>query len=80
MDGVFMSADKQQVGGNHYTNMHIQPWEVMEAVLTRDEFIGFLKGNIIKYAIRDGRKAGANDDGEKALHYKAKLKEIIGYD
>ena len=68
-------ADDLQVSGNHYKEMPIQPWAVMEAVLTHEEFIGFLKGNIIKYSMRAGRKAGS-DDANKALHYKHKLKEI----
>ena len=71
-----MAANDHQVGGTHYKDMKIQPWEVMEAVLTQEEFIGFLKGSIIKYCMRDGLKDGANDDAEKALHYRAKLKEV----
>jgi hypothetical protein len=43
-------------------------------VLTPEEFQGYLKGNIIKYAMRAGRKPGT-DDGEKAAHYKQKLME-----
>ena len=42
------SANDLQVGGQHYKEMGVQPWDVMEAVLSREEFIGFLKGNIIK--------------------------------
>jgi len=42
------TADDIQVSGNHYKDMPIQPWHVMESVLTREEFIGFLKGNVIK--------------------------------
>ena len=68
-------ADEIQVSGTHYKDMPIQPWHVMEAVLTRDEFIGFLRGNIIKYAMRVGRKEGSDDAG-KALHYMQKLKEF----
>ena len=68
-------ADDIQVSGNHYKDMPIQPWHIMEAVLTREEFIGFLRGNIIKYAMRAGRKEGSNDAG-KALHYMQKLKEF----
>ncbi len=69
-----MNADDKQVGGNHYKDMPIQPWIVMEAVLTPEEFRGFLKGNVIKYAMRQGRKD--SDDGGKALHYLQKLEEI----
>ena len=72
------AADEVQVGGSHYKDMPVQPWAVMEAVLSHDEFVGFLKGNIIKYSMRNG-VSGSNDAG-KALHYMAKLKEISGYD
>ena len=68
-------ADDMQVSGNHYKEMPVQPWAVMEAVLTRDEFIGFLKGNVIKYSLRAGRKDGTDDAG-KAHHYMMKLKEV----
>ena len=71
------NADARQVSGNHYKDMPIQPWSVMEAVLTKEEFIGFLKGNIIKYSMRAGRKEGSDDAG-KAQHYQQKLKEIEG--
>ncbi len=71
-----MKADDRQVGGDHYKEMGLQPWTVMEAVLTREEFIGFLKGNIIKYTMRAGRKPGANDDEAKARHYLDKLKQV----
>jgi hypothetical protein len=70
-----MSADEIQVGGAHYKDMPMQPWAVMEVVLTPEEFRGFLKGNVIKYAMRAGHKPGS-DDGSKALHYKQKLEEI----
>ena len=70
-----MYADEHQVGGTHYKDMAVQPWTVMQAVLTHDEFVGFLKGNIIKYSMRAGRKDGS-DDGNKALHYIQKLEEM----
>jgi hypothetical protein len=69
------SADDLQIGGQHYKDMGIQPWAVMEAVLTKEEFIGFLKGNVIKYAMRQGKKD--SDDANKARHYAVKLAEVI---
>lgn len=69
-------ANTLQIGGDHYKAMRVQPWVVMENVLTREEFIGFLKGNLIKYAMRDGRKPGATDDASKAAHYLQKLREV----
>lgn len=70
-----MRADDMQVSGNHYKEMPVQPWAVMEAVLTHEEFIGFLKGNVIKYSMRAGRKEGSDDAG-KAQHYLMKLREV----
>jgi len=70
-----MRADDKQVGGTHYKDLDITPWEVMEVLLTPEEFRGFLKGNIIKYAMRQGKKG--SDDGNKAKHYKEKIEEII---
>jgi hypothetical protein len=69
------SADDIQVSGNHYKEMPIQPWAVMEAVLTPEEFRGFLRGNVIKYSMRAGRKEGSDDAG-KAKHYMQKLREV----
>ena len=70
------SANTIQVDGNHYKAMPIQPWDLMESVLTHEEFIGFLKGNVIKYSLRAGRKEGALFDIDKALHYQQKLTEV----
>jgi Protein of unknwon function (DUF3310) len=71
------SADEVQVGGSHYKDMAVQPWAVMESVLTHEEFVGFLKGNIIKYAMRQGRKD--SDDAGKLRHYQQKLKEVMDW-
>lgn len=73
------NADDIQIDGTHYKDMTVEPWEVMEMVLTHDEFVGFLKGNIIKYSMRAGRKAGADHDDKKAAHYMQKLREVLGY-
>lgn len=69
------SVDSMQVNGRHYLDMPIQPWAVMESVLTPEEFRGFLKGNIIGYTMRHGRKEGTDDAG-KARHYMQKLAEV----
>ncbi|KMO85860.1 hypothetical protein AB840_11335 [Megasphaera cerevisiae DSM 20462] len=49
--------------------MPVQPISVMRSILTPDEFIGYLKGNIIKYAMRAGKK-GNTDDKAKFETYK----------
>jgi len=68
-------ANDLQIGGTHYKDMGVQPWDVMEATLTPEEFIGYLKGNCIKYGMRAGKKD--SDDAGKFRHYKMKLKEAL---
>ena len=75
MTNAALLADNMQVSGSHYKDMPIQPWALMEMVLTVEEFRGFLMGNIIKYSMRAGRKEGSDDAG-KAKHYMQKLKEV----
>ena len=61
---------------SHYQQMEIQPWDVIEDLLTPEEFIGYLKGNMIKYSMRQGRKPGS-DDAEKYKAYKEKLDDVM---
>ena len=55
-----------QVGGDHYSKLTIQPWDVMRETLGHEAFCGFLHGNVIKYVMRD--KNGV-EDLKKAQHY-----------
>ena len=75
-DDIFVSANNHQVDGDHYVTMDVQPWDVMQRVLSPAEFRGYLKGCVIKYAMRQGRKDISPMDGEKCKHYMAKLAEI----
>lgn len=62
-------TEKEKVDVNaHYDTTH-QPIEVMQANMTRDELIGFLKGNIIKYACRCGRKDDPKKEAAKIKQY-----------
>lgn len=58
-----------------YTTLDIEPWDIMKADFTREEFIGFLKGNIIKYCLR--KKGSDLQDFEKIEHYARKLQEVL---
>ncbi len=58
-----MTLPNKQVGGNHYQDMPIQPWEFIEK-----NKIGFSEGNIIKYVARWRKKNGL-EDLKKARHY-----------
>lgn len=53
----------------HYNELDIQPIEVMQALLTPTEFLGFLKGNIIKYSYRCGKKDDPKSELAKFERY-----------
>ena len=52
----------------HYISDH-QPIETMQSNMTHGELIGFLKGNIIKYACRCGKKDEPLKEAEKIKQY-----------
>ena len=45
----------------HYTSGKVECIDAIESMLTRDEFIGFLRGNILKYQWRYKIKNGVED-------------------
>lgn len=53
----------QQVGGDHYKTMKIQPVEFILA-----NGLGFCEGNIVKYTCRYKQKGGIQDL-KKVIHY-----------
>lgn len=59
----------------HYEVLKVQPWEIMEKNFTTEEFVAYLKGNIIKYTLRD--KGQDLTDAKKIKHYAEKLIEVI---
>ena len=66
---------EQQVGGSHYKDMEVQPWQAMEAWLTPEEYRGYHKGVAIGYLAREQQKGGLQDI-EKAIHHLQRLVEI----
>jgi hypothetical protein len=48
--------------------------DVIKKALTKEEFIGFCKGNILKYRLRD--KQDRNEDYEKSKKYQMYLQDI----
>ena len=69
-------ANAKQIGGSHYKDRAIQPWDVIDT-FDHAQGIGFYKGNAIKYIMRAGTKGPATEDYEKAVHYLEKLLEIL---
>ena len=64
------AANETQVGGDHYKEKSIQPWDFIAA-----NHLGYFEGNIVKYVSRWRDKGGINDL-KKARHYLDKLLEL----
>ena len=60
----------------HYNKGNIACIEAMEAMLTKEEWIGYLRGNIFKYNWRFRDKNGV-EDLQKANWYQDKLIETL---
>jgi hypothetical protein len=63
-------ANEEQVGGDHYKNKAIQPWDYIAS-----NNLGYLEGCIIKYVSKYKKKDGIQDL-QKAAHYLQKLMEV----
>lgn len=64
------TASDNQIGGDHYKEMSIQP-----SLFITKNCLNWCEGNAIKYICRHKIKGGANDL-DKAIHYLQLLKEI----
>jgi hypothetical protein len=62
---------------SHYTSGGIETIDYMQAKLTPDEFIGYLKGNVIKYTSRAGKKIDMKEDYAKAQWYMNRLLKTL---
>lgn len=70
------SANDRQVGGNHYKEMGVQPWNVVDT-WPIDQRIGYYRGGALKYVMRLGSKDEAPIEAAKGLHYLEKLVEVL---
>ena len=61
----------------HYNTGAIECIDAMEAMLSKEEFIGYLRGNSFKYRWRMRHKGRAVQDLQKSQWYENKLLSII---
>ena len=62
---------------SHYTSGNIECIDAIKASMTKEEFIGFLRGQIIKYIWRMHHKGNPTQDVGKSIWYANKLKETL---
>jgi Protein of unknwon function (DUF3310) len=71
------NADDRQVGGDHYIEMGVGPWDVI-STWPLEQQIGFFRGTALKYLMRMGTKDDRGIEVGKAAHYLQKLLEVMG--
>lgn len=71
-----MTASKHMIGGTHYTDMPIQPWDVIDT-WPLEQRIGFYRGTALAYVMRAGSKGDAAEDIAKSVHTLQKLAEVM---
>lgn len=74
---IAQRARATQVGGTHYKDMGVEPWDVVDT-WPKEQRIGYYRGNAVKYLMRLGAKGAAAEDAAKAEHYFRKLMEVMG--
>ena len=63
---------------HYYSSNGLSPLEAFKkGLLSEEELIGFIKGNVIKYTVRAGKKDDAVEDIGKAIDYLEHLKEVM---
>jgi len=74
--GVGMKARDIQIGGDHYKNMGVEPWDVVDT-WPIEQRIGFYRGGALKYVMRMGTKDENAQEIRKGAHYLQKLAEVL---
>lgn len=62
-------SEEAKTKGSHYERAAMQPLEVMQRVMTAEQFEGFLYGCCIKYLLRKDYKGQRESDEYKARQY-----------
>jgi hypothetical protein len=63
---------------SHYTAGGIETIDYLIAKFSGEELKGYLKGNVLKYLSRAGKKKDEQEDYLKAAWYLNKLNEVLG--
>lgn len=64
-----------KINPKHYKDNIIETIDAIESQLSDKEFVGYLKGSVLKYMCRSGKKIGVSsqEDYQKAEWYLQKL-------
>ena len=71
-----LSANAKQVGGTHYKDMGIEPWDVVDT-WPIEQRIGAYRYGSLKYIMRMGSKDESAQEIGKGIHFMEKLVEVL---
>ena len=73
------SNEESNMSEPDYYNMNgLSPNGAFEqGLISKDEYVGFIKGNVIKYVVRCDKKGNGVEDIDKAINYLKLLKNEI---
>lgn len=69
-------ANDIQIGGDHYKNMAVEPWDVVDTWPV-EQRIGAYRHGALKYLMRMGSKDEQVQEIRKSIHYLQKLVEVL---
>jgi len=69
-------ANNRQVGGDHYKDMGVEPWDVVDT-WPLEQRIGAYRHGALKYLMRMGSKDEQLQEIKKCGHYIEKLIEVL---
>ena len=72
-----MSIDKNVNHPDHYTSVKVECIEAVQAAMSSVEYMGYCKGNVMKYLWRYRLKGKPNEDIGKALFYLKEIERIL---
>ncbi len=73
-----MKPKKDMVNApSHYTAGGIEVIDFLTAKMSQDELVGYLKGNVLKYLSRAGKKWDVVEDYKKAQWYMNRLIKVL---
>lgn len=75
-DTTDQPASARQVGGTHYKDAGIQPWDVIDT-WPHEQRVGAYRAGVLKYTMRMGTKDESVVEIRKAGHYAQKLAEVL---
>lgn len=67
-----LEVNEKNINPTHYKSGNIEVIDIIEDQLTEEEYLGFIKGLVMKYVMRSNMKNGL-EDLEKAKWYLERL-------